>query len=92
MNSKASKDKKFQKTHLQKIEQSDDVIPIKTVDVNMGRKLIEARRIKNLTRKQLAQQLSIAEEFIADFENNKQKPGNQVMNKIIAFINKTFSA
>jgi ribosome-binding protein aMBF1 (putative translation factor) len=84
--------KKYEKTFLQRVDAADEIIPVKTVDPNLAKKLIEARRIKNLTRKQLAHQLSIAEEFIADFETNKKKPSNQVMNKITAFINKTFSA
>jgi ribosome-binding protein aMBF1 (putative translation factor) len=78
-------------TLLQKIEKTDEIIPLKTVDPKMANKLVLARTTKKLTRKQLAQQLSISENFITDFETCKKKPDDKIMNKILNFINKTLT-
>lgn len=72
--------------HLQKIQQ-EDFVPTKTVDKQLGQKCTLARTQKGLTRKQLAQRLSIPENYIHDFETGGKKPTGTIMNKIINFMN-----
>jgi len=78
--------------HQIKLDKSDDIVVIKNVDKHLSQKCIEARRVLGITRKQLAQRLSISENFINDFEMSKKKPEDKVMNKIINFIDKTLKS
>ena len=74
--------------HQQKIDQSNDIVPINKIDPKLAKRCVEARLKKNLTRTQLANQLSISEAYVNDFENCGKKPESKVMNKILNFINK----
>ena len=74
---------------LNKIDKSDDITPISKVEPNLAKRCTEARIKKNLTRKQLAIQLSIAESYLNDYENCGKKPDSKIMNKIQNFVNKT---
>lgn len=74
---------------MNKIDKSDDIVPLSKVDPTLAKRCTEARIKKNLTRKQLAAQLSIAETYLNDYENCGKKPDSKIMNKIQNFVNKT---
>lgn len=74
---------------LNKIDKSNDIVPLNKVDPILAKRCTEARIKKNLTRKQLANLLSISETYLNDYENCGKKPDSKIMNKIQNFVNKT---
>jgi hypothetical protein len=62
-----------------KLDENDEVIKIKTVPKEMCNLIINARNIKKLTRKQLANQLNLKEDIITNIETGKAiYDGNQI--------------
>lgn len=75
-------------THMTKVANATDVVPLIRVDAAFAKRIVETRVHKQLTRKQLAQLLSIAESILADCETGGVKPSNAVMNKLHNYVNK----
>lgn len=74
--------------HMTKVANATDVVPLIRVDAAFAKKLVETRVHKQLTRKQLAQLLSIAESILADCETCGVKPSNAIMNKLHNYVDK----
>jgi ribosome-binding protein aMBF1 (putative translation factor) len=75
-------------SHTAKVANATDVVPLIRVDAVFAKKIVETRVHKQLTRKQLAQLLSIAESILADCETCGVKPSNAIMNKLHNYVNK----
>ena len=84
-----SKSVKYDNDPMKKLEKSTDIEEIKKVDPETSKKIIQARIKKKMTRKQLAQYLSISETFIIDCETCQKRPNEKIMNKIMNFVNKS---
>ena len=62
-----------------KLDENDNVIQIKKVPKDISKLIIDARIIKKLTRKDLANKLNFKEDIIADIETGKAiYDGNQI--------------
>lgn len=75
-------------SHSTKIANAEEVIPLTKVDPLFAKKIIETRIHKKLSRKQLAQLLSIPEVTLAECEKCGNKPGESIMNKLHNYVNK----
>ena len=61
------------------LDENEEVVKIKTVPREISNLIVNARVTKKLTRKQLANQLNLKEDIIADIESGKAiYDGNQI--------------
>lgn len=65
-----------------KLEETDDVIPIKKLDTNFGREMSKARTAKGMTQKELAVAINEKPSVVGDYENNRAIPNPAIIVKI----------
>lgn len=80
------KDKNKIDTNLRKLD-SNDIIIIDKIPLEICKKIQQGRLEKNLTRKELAQKLNIKENIITEIENGKYKYDKQLIRKIEKILN-----
>jgi putative transcription factor len=68
--------------NLKKIEKEEDTFKIKTVSMNVSKKIAKARCDKKMTQKELANAIYLPFKLIQDYENGTAIPNHVVLNKI----------
>ncbi|QWW22224.1 hypothetical protein CA7LBN_000970 [Candidozyma auris] len=67
---------------LTKLDNTDDVVSVKKVDVSVGKTISQARQEKKLTQKDLATKVNEKPQVINDYEAGRAVPNQQVLAKI----------
>jgi len=80
------KDKNKLDVNIRKLE-SDDIVVIDRIPLEICKKIQQGRLQKNLTRKELAQKLNLKESVINEIENGKYKYDKQLIRKIEKILN-----
>jgi ribosome-binding protein aMBF1 (putative translation factor) len=70
----------------QKINDNDEVTKIKFVDKEFSNQVVQARLAKGWTRKQLAQNMMIAETIVADVETGKAVYNGNLVSRFKTFL------
>jgi putative transcription factor len=77
-------------TNARKLDSEEDTFKHRTIGLDTGKKISQARCEKKLTQKQLANALSLPESIIKDFESGKAIYNAMIMNKLEKFLEKRF--
>lgn len=67
---------------LTKLDNTDDVVSVKKVDVSVGKTISQTRQEKKLTQKDLATRVNEKPQVINDYEAGRAVPNQQVLAKI----------
>ena len=73
-------------TNVKKELLNDDVPTLKYVDKELSKEIVNARVAKNLNRKQLANNMNIQENIVADFETGKALHNPQLISKFKSYL------
>ena len=68
--------------NIKKIEKEEDTFVIKTVSLNVSKRIAQKRCEQKLTQKELAFKLNLPEKIIKDYESGKAIPNHIILNKI----------
>ena len=68
--------------NIKKIEKEEDTFIIKTVSLNVSKRIAQKRCEQKLTQKELAFKLNLPEKIIKDYESGKAIPNHIILNKI----------
>ena len=68
--------------NIKKIEKEEDTFIIKTVSLNVSKRIAQKRCEQKLTQKELAFKLNLPEKIIKDYEAGKAVPNHVILNKI----------
>ena len=68
--------------NIKKIEKEEDTFVIKTVSLNVSKRLAQKRCEQKLTQKELAFKLNLPEKIIKEYEAGKAVPNHVILNKI----------
>lgn len=69
-------------TNVQKLENSNEIIKPKKIDINLKRTLQQARLTNKLSQKDLAAKLNVPIQTIVNYENGKAIPNNKFISKL----------
>lgn len=67
---------------LTKLDNTDDIVSVKKVDVSVGKAISQARQEKKLTQKDLATKVNEKPQVINDYEAGRAVPNQQLLGKI----------
>lgn len=67
---------------LTKLDATDDVVPTKKLDANVGKAIQSGRQEKKLTQKDLATKINEKPQVINDYEAGRAVPNQQVLGKL----------
>lgn len=67
---------------LTKLDNTDDVVGVKKVDVSVGKAISAARQEKKLTQKDLATKVNEKPQVVNDYEAGRAVPNQQVLGKL----------
>ncbi|CUM68167.1 uncharacterized protein PRCAT00005884001 [Priceomyces carsonii] len=67
---------------LTKLDATDDVVPTKKIDTNVGKTILKFRLEKKLTQKDLATKINEKPTVINDYEAGRAVPNQQVLGKM----------
>lgn len=67
---------------LTKLDDIDDVVAVKKVDVSVGKTIAKARQEKGFTQKELATKVNEKPQVINDYESGKAQPNQQLLGKL----------
>lgn len=65
----------------------EDPPPPKKITLQLRQKIIQARQLKKMTQKELAQAMNLTQNVINCFENGKDVPTNQQIQKMSKILN-----
>ena len=68
--------------NIKKIENEEDTFVIKTVSLNVSKRIAQKRCEQKLTQKELAFKLNLPEKIIKEYEAGKAVPNHVILNKI----------
>ena len=68
--------------NIKKIEKEEDTFVIKTVSLNVSKRIAQKRCEQKLTQKELAFKLNLPEKIIKEYEAGKAVPNHVILNKI----------
>ena len=68
--------------NIKKIEKEEDTFIIKTVSLNVSKRIAQKRCEQKLTQKELAFKLNLPEKIIKEYEAGKAVPNHVILNKI----------
>lgn len=67
---------------LAKVDQTDDIIKVPTVNRSLSQAIAQARQAKKMTQAQLATAINERPQIISEYESGKAIPNNQLIAKI----------
>ena len=73
-------------TNVKKELLNDDVPVLKYIDKELSKEIVNARVAKKLNRKQLAKNMNIQENIVADFETGKALHNPQLISKFKSYL------
>ena len=69
-------------TKMQKLENSDEIIKPKKIDINLKKAIQQARLSNKISQKELASKMCVPVQTIINYENGKAIPNNQFISKL----------
>jgi len=70
-----------------KLDSTDDIVKVKTVDMSVGKIIMQARQERGLTQKDLATRISEKPQVVVDYEAGKAVTNNQILTKLERALN-----
>lgn len=67
---------------LTKLDNTDDIVAVKKIDVSVGKAIQQARQEKKLTQKDLATKVNEKPQVINDYEAGRAVPNQQLLGKL----------